>query len=307
MFDLVELKALSLRHGAVARVVLADVKGSAPRGSGTSMLVWADGFRGTIGGGRLEYEALITARKMLENGGAARLDRTALGPQLNQCCGGAVSIVTEVFDTSALEHLGGVYFARRVVADAGALPGAARRRAEAGRVFQWTNGWLIERIGGRRQSVHIYGAGHVGRALAGILVPLHTFDVNVIDGRDEWIDGLPDAVATCADDPLKSANSAEANVIHFIVTHDHDLDLALCHALLSGNASFIGLIGSATKWARFKNRLRALGHTDADIARITCPIGDPGLGKDPQAIAVGVAAGLLRQKTPAKGANGERE
>ena len=58
--------------------------------------------------------------------------------------------------------------------------------------------------------------------------------------------------------------------------------------------AFAGLIGSATKWARFRSRLAALGHAPERIARITCPIGEPSLGKHPQAIALGVAAGLLR-------------
>ncbi len=59
-------------------------------------------------------------------------------------------------------------------------------------------------------------------------------------------------------------------------------------------AAFAGLIGSKTKWARFRSRLAALGHSPGAIARITCPIGDPELGKHPQMIAVGVAAQLLR-------------
>jgi xanthine dehydrogenase accessory factor len=80
---------------------------------------------------------------------------------------------------------------------------------------------------------------------------------------------------------------------HLIMTYAHDLDLALCHALLKHGFASAGLIGSATKWARFRTRLAALGHSPAQISRIACPIGDPHLGKHPQAIAVGVATALL--------------
>ncbi|MBC7179561.1 MAG: XdhC family protein, partial [Roseovarius sp.] len=73
------------------------------------------------------------------------------------------------------------------------------------------------------------------------------------------------------------------------------LDLELCHQLLRRPFASAGLIGSATKWARFRQRLAALGHTDAQISRISCPIGDPNLGKHPQAIALGVAAALLKE------------
>jgi xanthine dehydrogenase accessory factor len=80
---------------------------------------------------------------------------------------------------------------------------------------------------------------------------------------------------------------------HLVMTFSHALDLELCHALLGHGFARLGLIGSATKWARFRARLGALGHSAASIARIQCPIGDPSMGKHPQAIAIGVAAAFL--------------
>jgi len=96
---------------------------------------------------------------------------------------------------------------------------------------------------------------------------------------------------------------APARADHLIVTYSHDLDLKLCDALLRHDFASCGLIGSATKWARFRSRLAALGHSEAEISRIACPIGDPALGKHPQAIAVGTAAGLLSPagRTTARG------
>ncbi len=83
---------------------------------------------------------------------------------------------------------------------------------------------------------------------------------------------------------------------HLILTYSHEIDFELCHAALPHGFDFCGLIGSGTKWARFRRRLKDLGHTDAQIDRITSPIGAPDLGKHPQAIAIGVAAQLLRHR-----------
>ncbi|MFN3577396.1 MAG: XdhC family protein, partial [Tabrizicola sp.] len=87
---------------------------------------------------------------------------------------------------------------------------------------------------------------------------------------------------------------APTDAEHLILTFSHALDLELCHRLLIRGFRSCGLIGSATKWGRFRSRLAALGHDAAAIGRIRCPIGDPRLGKHPQAIAVGVVAELLR-------------
>nr|MCE2749619.1 XdhC family protein [Rhodobacter sp.] len=91
-----------------------------------------------------------------------------------------------------------------------------------------------------------------------------------------------------------------AGADHLVLTFSHALDLELCHRLLTHGFASLGLIGSQTKRARFRSRLRALGHSDPQIARIRCPIGDPALGKHPQAIAIGVAQDILhRQVTQA--------
>ena len=86
---------------------------------------------------------------------------------------------------------------------------------------------------------------------------------------------------------------APAEAEHLVLTYSHALDLEICHRLLGHGFRAAGLIGSATKWARFRSRLAALGHAPEQVARIRCPIGDPALGKHPQAIAVGVAAEIL--------------
>jgi xanthine dehydrogenase accessory factor len=143
----------------------------------------------------------------------------------------------------------------------------------------------------------IWGAGHVGRAVAKVIAPLEDRRITLVD---DHTDRLPSALpATVA--PLVAATMPRAvrhapqDAAHLIMTYAHDIDLALCDALLHHGFAQLGLIGSATKWARFQSRLRAMGHTDTEISRITCPIGDPKLGKHPQVIAIGVASALLSQ------------
>lgn len=248
----------------VARVSLAQARGSVPREAGVSMTVWEDTkavavpwsggwvrarISGTIGGGALEAEAIGRAVQCL-HAGAGALVPMALGPTLGQCCGGAV-----VLDIS--------------------LEAKAFHDA--------------------RPPVWIWGAGHVGRALVGVLAPLGAFDITWIDtSADRFPAQVPEGVSVVptAEPALLMARAPKA-ARHFVMTYSHELDLALCHAGLTRGFASLGLIGSATKWARFRTRLGALGHTTEAIAQITCPIGDPGLGKHPQAIAVGVVAGLL--------------
>jgi xanthine dehydrogenase accessory factor len=140
----------------------------------------------------------------------------------------------------------------------------------------------------------VWGAGHVGRAVVATMAPLPGFGITWIDTAPDRFPAETHGVTTvpAADMPLL-ATRAPREAHHLILTYSHEIDLALCHALLTRGFASAGLIGSATKWARFRSRLATLGHEDAQILRMACPIGDPALGKHPQAIAVGVAAALL--------------
>ena len=300
MFDLDLLKRLIAAHGTIARVVVAGTKGSTPREVGASVAVWADGQSGTIGGGRLEYQAVQRARTMLARASAPRVDRAALGPAMNQCCGGAVTLVTEVFDTAVLGEIAGKSaFARPVEPGAGEIPAQMKRAISRTNALgshvaiALSHGWLVEPLERAKRQIVIYGAGHVGQALASTLAPLPDFDLVVADQRAGMLDLVHTGVRT-SQNPLDTLAAAPDDAAHLIMTHAHDLDLALCHAVLGRPFHSVGLIGSATKWARFRKRLLALGHTPAQVARIRCPIGDPSLGKHPQAIAVGVTADLIR-------------
>jgi xanthine dehydrogenase accessory factor len=306
MFDLNALQAAVAAQGRVARVVIAAHDGSSPREVGAAMLVWAQGQSGTIGGGALEHEATALARAALARGGVAQdgpaLRRVALGPALGQCCGGRVTVLTEVYDAASLPRPEAGLLARAV--EDRPMPLAVKRMLARARgegmmpAPQLVQGWFVEPLARPTRQIWIWGAGHVGRALVAVLAPLPGLAITWVDvSRDRFPETGPEGVTVlCAATPEALVTHAPPGAEHLIVTYSHALDLELCHRLLAHGFARCGLIGSATKWARFRSRLAALGHAPEAVARIDCPIGDPALGKHPQAIAVGVAAALLRQK-----------
>ncbi len=296
MIDLNALSQAVAVHTQVARILIAGHRGSTPRETGVSMLVHADGAKGTIGGGRLEYDAIASAQAMLSGGDTTRVQRQALGPALGQCCGGSVTLVTELWDAErlntarAMAETDGVY-ARRVEDDAVQPAGKSRG------TLHLSHGWLTEPVQITRQPVYIYGAGHVGAALANVLLPMPQFEIHVADSRVELLGRMPEGAVIHAGAPQAAVAGAGPNAVHFIMTHEHTLDFELCHHVLQRRFAYAGLIGSATKWVRFRKRLAALGHDTARIDQIECPIGDPALGKHPQQIAIGVATRLLAAKS----------
>ncbi|ATF17319.1 xanthine dehydrogenase accessory protein XdhC [Phaeobacter gallaeciensis] len=301
-FDLQDLSRRVAAHGPVVRVVIAAIRGSSPREVGTAMLIWKDGQAGTIGGGALEHEAAEAARAQLAAGRMRQQTTRALGPDLGQCCGGSVTLWSEIYRAEDVEHLDDEVILRALRPDTGEPPLAMRRKLALARSQgqrpdpQLSDGWLLEPVHRPETPLWIWGAGHVGRALVDVLAPMPDLDITWVDtGPERFPSDIPaDVTSVPAAEPAALVPHAPENAQHLVLTYSHALDLALCHALLQRGFAFAGVIGSATKWARFRSRLRELGHRPDQIARLTCPIGDPALGKHPQMIAVGVAAELLR-------------
>jgi xanthine dehydrogenase accessory factor len=229
-----------------------------------------------------------------------------LGPSLGQCCGGAVTLWTEVLE--ALPNATDGAIAR----GPGDMPLAVKRILSASRgqglrpATGLVQGWLVEPVAMPTRHLWIWGAGHVGRALVSVLAPLPGIAITWVDVTPERFPAEvpPNVTRVPATDPAVLADHAPTDAEHLILTFSHALDLELCHRLLRRGFRSCGLIGSATKRARFRSRLKALGHDAASVDRIRCPIGDPALGKHPQAIAVGVAADLIR--TPMTAAREKR-
>lgn len=291
--DLEALSAAVARHGRVARVVVAEVRGSAPREVGAAMLVWEGGQSGTIGGGALEWRAAEVA---LGHEGPRSYP---LGPGLGQCCGGAVVLWTDHFDAARLATLEGATLFTRGPTDTPPL--AVARMQDHARARgtlpdpQLLQGWMVEPVAPPRRPLWIWGAGHVGRALVDVLQPLPDLALTWVDTAPDRFPSqiAPGVTALPVADPTRAMALAPREAAHLILTYSHELDLGLCHAALHHGFGFCGVIGSDTKWARFRSRLQKLGHQPAEIGRICCPIGRKDLGKHPQAIAIGVAAQII--------------
>jgi xanthine dehydrogenase accessory factor len=261
-----------LQSGTQAVVVeIAATQGSTPRATGTRMLVSGNACAGTIGGGHLEQVAIELARQALEDpqqrAGTLRR-RFSLGPSLGQCCGGALELTFRRLDASMVHH--------------------------------WPQPEPLFHL-------MLFGAGHVGRALVQALAPLGCtvdwidereaqFDLHAVDGV---LGAAPAAMAQvrplAVDAPVGEVAQGRAGSFYLIMTHSHDLDLQLCEAVLArDDFGFLGVIGSATKRARFQRRLSERGFAAHQSAKLHCPVGIAGIqGKEPQVIAASVVAQLL--------------
>ena len=245
-------------------VTVDSTQGSAPRDPRTWMAVFGAHVVGTIGGGRVEFDAIDEARGRLTLEQGEALRRYALGPSLGQCCGGVMVL----------------RFERVAAAD---IP------------------LLQQRLAGASQSVALFGGGHVGQAVVAQCGRL-PFALTWIDSRDEiFPERMPSNVVCEHSDPVYRAVATLAPHSHVLImsfSHAEDLDvLAQCLLRQRARADLgqIGLIGSKTKWATFQHRLRDRGFTQDELSRVNCPIGIAGIaGKEPEVIAVGIAARLLQ-------------
>src|ERR1700735_3563872 len=251
------------------------------------------------------FVALEAANEALRLGrGAAQRRSLALGPELGQCCGGRVEWRVETFDKRDLEDLSAL-----AIGEGGASSTLGARLGPDGRVqrtlrpsagerrlARLTDENWTEPLGVVARAVYLFGAGHVGRALALALAPL-PFAVRWIDPRRSAFPAHAPANVTLIHAPEPSAELASApdNSLVVVFTHSHALDLEIvAEALRVERFGYVGLIGSATKRARFLSQMRAAGLTEVQLARLVCPIGVPGLeSKDPAVVGGSHAAQRL--------------
>lgn len=329
------LEALETQAAAVL-VTQCVVEGSAPREAGVRMLVTAEGFRGTIGGGNLEHLVLEQARALLARADlVCLLQDYPLGPLLSQCCGGHVRILLERLTVEDMDGLaevgreaarsGGLVLEtrlsgdgprRRVLApgaphnpdlpafaDAGGAPLLQARPPHSACAFYRAF------VGPPLPPVYVFGAGHVGRALMQVLgaseMSLHWFDA-----RPEYEGGVGAVPVQLLTSPVDTVEAVPAGAICLVLTHAHELDYEIVRALLRReDIPYCGLIGSGTKRARFLRRLAADSVSAQAVARLVCPIGLPAIeGKTPFAIALSVAAQLNAiADQPGRGVSGVLE
>ena len=320
--------AVSAQQACVL-ITLVKVQGSVPRELGARLLVSEGACVGTIGGGHLEWKAIQHAQALLtQNQPISSLETFTLGPQLDQCCGGVATIHYESFPLANITWLETLIerwqqgLSTRLKSYPQTWPDTGRARA----LLDTKNSLptlelnelptgefcLSECLSPPQFRVVLFGAGHVAQALVQILLPL---DCQLI-----WVDNRADLFPEFASEQTASLNCIVTNPAAFaatqtpahsfclIMTHEHSLDLEICaHLLARSNLAYVGLIGSATKAARFRKRLAEQGLSQLQVANLVCPIGIDGIeAKQPAAIAIGVAAQLLQLREQGRAASGEQ-
>jgi len=245
----------------LVRITVAEARGSTPREIGAWMLVSEATQEGTIGGGRLEMMAIEEGRRLLASGKERTSLDVPLGPEIGQCCGGRVSLELVRVDEGERKTL------------------VARTRHESDALPR----------------VLIFGAGHVGKALAAsfALLPVRT---TLIETRRDELDAAPDtAEKILSAVPESVIDTAPPGSAYVVLTHDHALDFVIVEKALSRtDATYVGMIGSKTKRARFHSWLVEQSGSGVDDRRLSCPIGGSGLcDKRPQVIAALTAAEIM--------------
>ena len=309
-----------LENGQPACLVsLLSSAGSTPRSAGAMMSVLPDGIAdGTIGGGNVEFEAQKLAAEVLRSGRDERRDyRFVQGndKSLGMVCGGDVSVQFQFIspeDETALN-----VFRALVEADGQGRDAWLVRRLEGSRVTRMQaataadadsfalsvlmkdvpllteDGWFSIPVV-RAGWVHIFGAGHVSRALAAALHPLG-FRCAVYDDRAEFADPafFPSAQRVAVCDFKKPDLTVTPSDYVAVMTRGHQADYEVLTQVLRSGARYIGCIGSRQKLDLCRNRLLAAGFTPEEYAILHAPIGLSIGAQTPEEIAVSVAAELI--------------
>lgn len=262
---LIEFRNFRISEGSGKAVLvrLRNAKGSTPREQGAFMVVSPTNFFGTIGGGRLEHEAIEAARSILKGAGASRLE-LPLGPETGQCCGGHAELDFELLtsaDLSAIE--------RMLEAEAVSYP-----------------------------EVWLFGGGHVGRALARAL-SLLPVRIHVVESRADELERAQGKVhehlSAVPESLVAEARPGSAVVV---ATHDHGMDFLIVSAALQrDDLAYVGMVGSQTKRAVFTRRFLEEQGAPARLERLSCPIGLKIPDKRPEVIAAMAAAEVMAALT----------
>lgn len=251
------------RGGPFVLVNVDNAVGSAPRESGAWMLVSPQRVFRTIGGGQLEKLAIDKARDLMVSNDRKRVQlKVPLGPEIGQCCGGSVVLSLKLIVETEIDRI-----AAGLDEEFKALP-----------------------------HVYVFGAGHVGNALCEALSLLPVQPV-LVDTRNQELQSAPPGVETrLAAMPEAVVRTAEPGSAYVILTHEHSLDFLIAkEALARSDASYVGMIGSKTKLASFRNWMKRDSGQTRSVDRLVCPIGGSGVSdKRPEVIAALVAAELVQ-------------
>ena len=309
------------QRAVLCRVISSD--GSAPRGAGAQMAVFADGAScGTVGGGAVELHTVRYAGEVLETG-VSRLHAFRLAPNQKQdigmICGGDVTVYLQLLTPQDAPLIRSALDAMAASAPAWLVTSIR----DGGRSWEMSvafhgDGDLLQAAPVLREGepllyaeplvrpgrVFLFGGGHVGAALVPVL-RMAAFRVTVYDDRPETArrESFPDAEEViCAGYGEVSARLAIGPWDYVVVmTHGHQGDYTVLEQALRTGASYIGCIGSRQKVAATRQRLLAAGFSEAEADRIHSPIGLPIGAETPAEIAVSVAAEMIAHRAAREG------
>ena len=307
-------------QGQVAMATVVGTWGSAPVRVGGQMVVAPDGsFEGSVSGGCVEGEVIAETEDILASGKPKTLtfgvaDETAW--QVGLPCGGQIKVFLERLDkSSGTELLDRAIDARKnrrgllvrtqlndgrreiYEGEEARTDAALRERFESGesKLEESSQGDVFLHTMVPPARILIIGATHIGQILAQ-LVKMAGHEVTVIDPRTafaaearfpgirletEW---PQDAIPKIGLDPY-TAVVALAHVGHI---DDEALKLAM-----RSDCFYVGALGSQRNHAKRKERLKAAGFTDQEIARIHSPIGLNIGAHSPPEIAISIMAELV--------------
>lgn len=311
---------------SAVRVTVVDVKGSAPRHPGSSMLVLpSGGIVGTVGGGHGEAVAIKTALAAFESRRSSfieveMLGEEATGPEL--ICGGVnrmlVEYLADLATYTAARHLllsgKRVLFLRRLERGEGGrvelstvvlgedelaqAPDPARAAAvlnKGAAFYAETEGLFYEPIL-PTEKLLIMGGGHVGLALAKA-ASAAGFAVTVVDDRPEFADenrfghDVKTILAPYTEAIIGFPFDRSAYAV--ILTRGHLFDLECCQAVLKREYRYAGLIGSKRKTSLILEELRKEGYDEKALASMHTPIGISIGAETPEEIAISILAQMI--------------
>ena len=324
--------ALARGERAVLCTIVAS-SGSSPRGEGAKMAVFADGTAaGTIGGGAVERKSQAYAVELLRSGGASLVHAFRLSPNevqdIGMICGGNVTVAFQVLDAAVLPVLDailealtrsdedlwlitpvqeGLSWSLGLYDAAHGLRFADALAVEELRPLLLSRGVLRKEVPSfyaeplvQAGVVYLFGGGHVGRALCPVLTQVG-FRVVLYDDRPQAaLPGqFPQAVRVILGDYRRISDHITITDRDYVVimTPGHQSDFEVLAQALATPAAYVGCIGSKHKVAAVREKLAALGFTQADMDRVHSPIGLPIGGETPEEIAISIAAEMIAHRS----------
>ena len=311
MKDLMEkLKEQTLQGNDCYLVALIESEGSTPRSSGAYMLVNERGWvAGTVGGGAMEYAAVQEAQNKLAEGQCKSYQkRFDLTPAAGMACGGYCGLqfcylpankATEILVEYILYQLAGdcPWWLLLPLGEGEILVQEYLPLKKHQGIFEQDGREYFAQQYNYDGKVFIFGAGHVARELVPLLCHVG-FTCEVFDDREEFADPavFPTAHKVLQVDYTKLEGIVKPNCKDYavVMTRGHVHDANCERFLLTTPVPYIGVMGSKNKAKLARETLLAEGYTEAQLARITTPIGLDIGSETPAEIAVSIAAQLIQ-------------